>query len=72
MPSSVEGAQKYGVAPEKHNDVYEAISPTLLAGSMKGKVVLVTGAGMVTAIYRPDRNKKLTEASFQAGESVEQ
>ena len=45
MPSSAEGAQKYGVAPEKHNDVYEAISPTLLAGSMKGKVVLVTGAG---------------------------
>ena len=67
MPSSAEGAQKYGVAPEKHNDVYEAISPTLLAGSMKGKVVLVTGAGMVMAIYRFGRNKKLTQAFLRPG-----
>ena len=67
MPGSAEGAQKYGVAPEKHNDVYEAISPTLLAGSMKGKVVLVTGAGMETAIYRMDSDKKLTEAFFRSG-----
>ena len=50
MSESTEGVQKYGTAPEKHNDVYEAINPTRLAGSMNGKVVLVTGAGTVMSI----------------------
>lgn len=36
---------RYGIPPKKHSDVYEAISPTRLGGSLQGKVVLVTGAG---------------------------
>lgn len=32
-------------APAVHTDVYPAISPEVLAGSMKGRTVLVSGAG---------------------------
>lgn len=38
-------ASRYGSKPDKHRDVYDAIDPTHLAGTMEGKVVLITGAG---------------------------
>ncbi len=33
------------VKPQIFSDVYDAISPTKLTGSLEGKVALVTGAG---------------------------
>ncbi len=34
-----------GIKPEIYSDVYDAISPTKLTGSLDGKVAFVTGAG---------------------------
>lgn len=34
-----------GIKPETHSDVYDAINPTKLTGSLEGKVAFVTGAG---------------------------
>lgn len=48
MSRSVEFPVGNGILPKKHNDVYEAVSPTRLAGTMRGKVVFITGAGKVT------------------------
>ncbi|KLO14743.1 NAD-binding protein [Schizopora paradoxa] len=38
-------ADGWGVKPEIHSDVYDAISPTKLTGSLEGKVAFVSGAG---------------------------
>lgn len=45
MSSITEDPGRYGIPPRKHRDVYEAISPTRLEGTLQGKVAFVTGAG---------------------------
>lgn len=42
MPSHTD---KPVVKPEEYTDVYDAIRPAKLAGSLEGKVVFITGAG---------------------------
>ncbi|KAH8114475.1 NAD-binding protein [Phellopilus nigrolimitatus] len=44
-PAETNAARNIGESPAQHTDVYDAISPARLAGSMAGKVILVTGAG---------------------------